>query len=121
MGQRFVQLMSTYTGSTSDNTGVLHVQQLPPNPALIAPGPVLFFVVVNGVPSVGVHVMVGNGQIGNQPTQQAASLPQSALVQSLSTGTDPNKHDEPSSALASCRIDSALVLMVTLITVMFMC
>ncbi|KAF8348212.1 glyoxal oxidase [Amanita rubescens] len=88
MGQRFVQLNSTYTGSTSDNTGVLHVQQLPPNPAILAPGPALFFVVVNGVPSVGVQVMIGSGQIGNQPTQPAANLPASAFVQSL--GGSPN-------------------------------
>jgi len=70
MGQRCVQLASTYTGSTSDNTGILHVQQLPPNPAIIAPGPALFFVVVNGVPSVGLQIMIGNGQLGDQQTQE---------------------------------------------------
>lgn len=83
MGQRFIQLNSTYTGSTSDNTGILHVQQLPPNPAILVPGPALFFVVVNGVPSVGVQVMIGSGQVGDQPTQPAANLPASAFVQSL--------------------------------------
>src|SRR6266850_6026680 len=95
MGQRIVQLESTYTGSTSDNTGVLHVQQLPPNPAIIVPGPALFFVTVNGVPSVGVQIMIGTGQIQDQPTGQAANLPTSALVQSLNTGSTsphPNEH-----------------------------
>lgn len=83
MGQRFVQLTTTYTGSTSDNQGVLHVQQLPPNPAILVPGPAMLFVVVNGVPSVGVQVTVGSGQVGEQQTQPAASLPASAFVQSL--------------------------------------
>lgn len=86
MGQRFVQLTSTYTGSTSDNTGILHVQQLPPNPAILVPGPALFFVVVNGVPSVGVQVMVGSGQVGNQPMEPTADLPASVFVQSLGGG-----------------------------------
>ena len=39
MGQRFVQLNNTYTGN-SDGSAVLHVSQLPPNPAILAPGPV---------------------------------------------------------------------------------
>jgi hypothetical protein len=121
MGQRYVQLASTYTGSTGDNTGVLHVQQLPPNPAIIVPGPALFFVVVNGVPSVGLQIMIGSGQLGAQPTQEAASLPQSAFVQSLNPGSDSNTNNKQhSSALAFCRIDSTLALMVTLIVVMFM-
>jgi hypothetical protein len=38
MGQRFVQLQSTYTGNP-DGTAVLHVSQLPPNPAILVPGP----------------------------------------------------------------------------------
>ena len=38
MGQRFVQLDSSYTGNT-DGSGVVHVSQLPPNPAILVPGP----------------------------------------------------------------------------------
>lgn len=38
MGQRFLQLNSTYTGN-SDGSAVLHVSQVPPNAALFAPGP----------------------------------------------------------------------------------
>ena len=91
MGQRFLQLTSTYTGSTSDNQGILHVQQLPPNAAIFVPGPALLFVVVNGVPSVGVQVMVGSGQIGQQPTQPAANLPGSAFVQSFGTANGTTK------------------------------
>lgn len=38
MGQRMLQLENTYTG-LSDGTAVLHVSQMPPNPAAFAPGP----------------------------------------------------------------------------------
>ena len=38
MGQRYVQLDSTYTVDKAGNA-VIHASQLPPNPAIIAPGP----------------------------------------------------------------------------------
>lgn len=38
MGQRYVQLNSTAT-LNSDGTGTLHVSQVPPNAAILAPGP----------------------------------------------------------------------------------
>ncbi|KAH9892649.1 DUF1929-domain-containing protein [Cubamyces lactineus] len=85
MGQRFLQLNSTYTGN-ADGSGVLHVSQVPPNPALFAPGPALLFVVVNGVPSVGVQVMVGSGQIGEQPTNAAVALPDPNIVAAGNNG-----------------------------------
>ncbi|OBZ70682.1 Galactose oxidase [Grifola frondosa] len=78
MGQRFLQLDSTYT-TNADGSAVLHVSQLPPNPYIFAPGPALLFVVVDGVPSVGVQVMVGTGQLGAQPTQNVADLPPSSV------------------------------------------
>ncbi|BGP45591.1 hypothetical protein JCM10450v2_001410 [Rhodotorula kratochvilovae] len=76
-GQRLVQLNSTYTAN-SDGSAVLHVAQLPPNPAILVPGPALLFVVVNGVPSQGVWVTVGNGKLGAQPVAAAAALPVSS-------------------------------------------
>ncbi|SNX82288.1 probable Glyoxaloxidase 2 [Melanopsichium pennsylvanicum] len=63
MGQRMIVLKTTRQGSK------LSVAQLPPNPNLFAPGPALAFVVVDGVPSQGKMVTVGNGQIGGQPVQ----------------------------------------------------
>ncbi|KAG6891584.1 hypothetical protein C0992_003612 [Termitomyces sp. T32_za158] len=80
MGQRFVQLENTFIGSASSNTAVLHVSQLPPNPAILAPGPALVFVVVNGVPSVGVQVMVGSGNLGKQDISPIGDLPQSNVA-----------------------------------------
>ncbi|KAH9935742.1 copper radical oxidase [Fomitopsis serialis] len=86
MGQRFVQLDSTYTGN-SDGSATLHVSQLPPNPAVLAPGPALLFVVVNGVPSVGVQVMVGSGKIETQPTKENVALPSSTIAKQNSTSS----------------------------------
>jgi hypothetical protein len=80
MGQRMVQLDSSYTGN-SDGSAVLHVSQMPPNPAILAPGPAFIFVVVNGVPSVGIQVMVGSGQIGKQQTLAVGSLPSPSMPQ----------------------------------------
>ncbi|PCH36106.1 copper radical oxidase [Wolfiporia cocos MD-104 SS10] len=79
MGARFVQLESTYTGA-ADGSAVLHVSQLPPNPAILAPGPAMLFVVVNGVPSVGIQIMVGSGQIETQPIHAAVALPPSSIA-----------------------------------------
>ncbi|KIS70996.1 glyoxaloxidase 2 [Mycosarcoma maydis] len=69
MGQRMIELKSTHRGSK------LYVAQLPPNPNLFAPGPALAFVVVDGVPSQGKMVMVGNGKIGEQPVDAESVLP----------------------------------------------
>lgn len=80
MGQRFLQLDSTYTAYAVNSSAVLHVSQLPPNAAVFPPGPALIFVVVNGVPSVGKMIMIGNGQIGEQPTLEAAALAPSQIL-----------------------------------------
>ncbi|KIM83331.1 glyoxal oxidase [Piloderma croceum F 1598] len=86
MGHRMVELDSSYTGN-SDGSAVLHVSQLPPNPAIMAPGPAFIFVVVNGVPSVGVQVMVGSGKIEKQKTLSIASLPSPSLPQQTAAGS----------------------------------
>lgn len=80
MGQRMVQLDSSYTGN-SDGSGVLHVSQLPPNPAILAPGPALIFTVVNGVPSIGTQVMIGSGKLGTQTPLAVQSLPSASMPQ----------------------------------------
>ncbi|KAG6810066.1 hypothetical protein H0H92_013500 [Tricholoma furcatifolium] len=89
MGQRFVQLENTYTGFASTNTAVLHVSQLPPNPAILVPGPAFVFVVVNGVPSIGVQVMVGSGTIGNQTVLPIGDLVSSGIAPNV-TGSNAN-------------------------------
>jgi hypothetical protein len=79
MGMRSVQLQSSFTGN-ADGSAVLHVNQLPPNPAIMPPGPALLFVVVNGVPSVGIQVMCGSGQIEKQSTMPVQNLPSSNIT-----------------------------------------
>ncbi|KAI0319678.1 glyoxal oxidase N-terminus-domain-containing protein [Amylostereum chailletii] len=83
MGQRILQLNNTYTVA-DDGTLTLHTAQPPPNPNLLTPGPAFVFVTVNGVPSNGSYVIVGNGQIGAQPTAEASVLP--ASVRSTAAG-----------------------------------
>ncbi len=89
MGQRFVQLNSTYTGN-SDGSGVLHVSQMPPNAAILAPGPALLFVVVNGVPSMGKMVMVGSGQLGQQTMNAVVDLPPVLVSLAATAGNSTN-------------------------------
>lgn len=83
MGQRYLELEHSYTGY-DNNTATLHVRQLPRNPAIFAPGPAFIFVVVNGIPSVGLQVMVGSGKLGKQEILPDASLPDSTIVQVMS-------------------------------------
>lgn len=78
---------TTYTGN-SDGTATLHVSQLPPNPAILAPGPAFIYVVVNGIPSVGQMIMVGSGKIAKQPTTLPADLPVSSVPPAANNGTD---------------------------------
>ncbi|KZP04113.1 copper radical oxidase [Athelia psychrophila] len=74
MGMHYVELDSSYTGN-ADGLGTLHVAQLPPNAAILAPGPALLFVIVDGVPSLDEMIIVGGGKIRRQPTLSAVTLP----------------------------------------------
>lgn len=83
MGQRLLQLNNTYTVNASGAI-TLHVAQLPPNANLFQPGPAFMFVTINGVPSNGSYVIVGNGQIGTQPLSDASVLPPNIRLASAS-------------------------------------
>ena len=84
MNQRMLVFESSYTGN-ADGSATLHVSPFPPNPALFPPGPCLFFVVVDGVPSVAVQVMVGSGVIEEQTAVGTVPLPQSKIVAAADT------------------------------------
>lgn len=91
MGQRYLQLNNTYTVN-KDGSYTLHVAQAPPNPNLFQPGPAYLFVVVDGIPSNGTYVTVGNGQVGQQPTAAAAQLPPNVRLDSAQgTGAGSSK------------------------------
>lgn len=78
MGQRMVELASSYTVA-KDGSVTMHVSQLPPNANIITPGPAWFFVLCNGVPSIGVEVMLGSGTIEDQPILAVQELPTSTV------------------------------------------
>lgn len=89
-GMRTVELDYSYA-LTSDGGATLFVSQLPPNSAIIQPGTAWIFLAVNGVPSIGQQVMLGTGQIGQQPTQDVQTLPSSSdVVVASSTGGKKN-------------------------------
>lgn len=74
----------------------MHVSQMPPNPNILAPGPALIFVTIDGVPSIGQWVTIGNGQIGQQPTSEVQDLPASSGF-SVRTEGDDDSDDSSSS------------------------
>lgn len=83
MGQRLLQLNNTFTVNL-DGSITLHVSQAPPNSNLFQPGPAFMFVNIHDVPSKGSYLIVGNGQIGPQPTAPVSELPVSVLLASVS-------------------------------------
>lgn len=90
---------NTFTAS-SDGSATLHVSQLPPNPAILVPGPALLFVVVNGVPSNGTWIMVGSGKLGAQTVTASQVLP-------ASKGGDGNPANRGNTVVSQTSIASA--------------
>lgn len=89
MGQRIMQLNNTFTVQ-NNGTIILHTAQLPPSPNLFQPGPAFLFVTINGIPSNGTYVIVGNGQISAQPTASASALPLSHGASSAQSSKSAN-------------------------------
>ncbi|KAF8914509.1 glyoxal oxidase N-terminus-domain-containing protein [Mucidula mucida] len=85
MGQRYLQLNSTYTVN-DDGSIVLHCSQMPPNANLFQPGPALLFVNVNEIPSNGTFLTVGSGNIETQEMADVVALPTSVLSSSDASG-----------------------------------
>ncbi len=93
MGMRQLILEHSYTGN-SNGSATLHVAMPPPNAALLVPGPVLFFVTINGIPSQGSYAMLGSGVIEAQTMNAASVLP-------ASSGNFANSSSSPSSSAGS--------------------
>ena len=112
MGQRLMQLNNTFTVG-NDGTITLHVAQAPPNPNIFQPGPAFLFVTVNGIPSNGTYVIVGSGQVGNQPTAAASVLPPNVLSASATGGagsSTPNNSNTSSSTSPSSSSHTATII-----------
>ncbi|THH26892.1 hypothetical protein EUX98_g7297 [Antrodiella citrinella] len=99
MGQRLLQLNNTFTVNR-DGSYTLHVSQAPPNANLFQPGPAMLFVVVDGIPSNGTFLTVGNGQFGTQPIAAVADLPASVLLDGAA-GTGSNTVNTPNSGAST--------------------
>ena len=89
-GQRYLELATSTTVDKDKNQIKVHVSQLPPNPNLFTPGPAMIFFVVNGVPSEGEMVLIGNGQIGKQPVGPATVLPQPEVIEKAKPSPSPS-------------------------------
>ncbi len=104
MGMRQLILEHSYTGN-SNGSATLHVAMPPPNAALLVPGPVLFFVTVNGIPSQGSYAMLGSGVIEAQTMLDASVLPASSgnfkTTPTTSTSSSAKKTSTGSAASAS--------------------
>jgi hypothetical protein len=108
-----MQLNNTYTVQ-SDGTIIIHTAQLPPYPNLFQPGPALLFVTINGIPSNGTFVTVGNGQISTQPTAPTSVLPASVRSQDASgkgngTGDGNGKKNGAATSMPHSVVGSILV------------
>ena len=57
---------------------------------LFQPGPAFMYVVVRGIPSNGSYIIVGNGQIGTQPTFPSPILPPSIMSSASGTASGSN-------------------------------
>ncbi|KAI0287184.1 glyoxal oxidase [Russula brevipes] len=109
MGQRIMQLNNTYTVQ-DDGTIVLHTAQPPPNAALFQPGPAFLFVTISGVPSNGSYVIIGNGQIGKQPTASASVLPPSVLSNKSPTSSGSNNNNNGKNSASAAHSGAGFIL-----------
>ncbi|CAE6450913.1 unnamed protein product [Rhizoctonia solani] len=111
MGQRYLQLNNTFTVSETGNI-TLHVSQVPPFPNILQPGPVLIYVVVNGLPSVGKMVTVGTGSIGTQPTAAVAQLPPSVTNTKAPTSTGSASNPSSTATKSGSGSNSKMILII---------
>ncbi|KAL7423524.1 hypothetical protein Q5752_001104 [Cryptotrichosporon argae] len=115
-GQRYLELETSYTIDPATGNTTLHVSQMPgnPGPTLFQPGPAMFFIVINGVPSEAEFVMVGSGELGTQPTAANAALPSNTVLTVTSTspsaGTSSTSGTDSSSGSGSGSTSSAVKL-----------
>jgi hypothetical protein len=80
MGQRYLELATSYTKLEETGAITMHVSQMPPNANIFQPGPAMIFLVENGVPSMGKLLTIGSGAIETQSILAASVLPGSAVI-----------------------------------------
>jgi hypothetical protein len=93
MGQKALRLNTTYSVSDS-GTVTIHCSQVPPNANLFQPGPAFLYVVIDGIPSNGSMVIVGNGKIGKQDVDTTLfELPASSYSTKFPTESNTESDD----------------------------
>lgn len=112
MGQRMLQLNNTFT--VSDNgTITLHVSQVPPNPNILTPGPVFLYVVVNGIPSTGKHLIVGSGNIEQQQMLTVSALPPSVTsTKSIQGGGKGSANDNAQGSSSGSHLSKGIIIVI---------
>lgn len=93
MNSRLVYLVCRPSFSSSASTSL--IIQAPPHASIYPPGPAFLFIVIDGVPSVGQKVMVGNGE--GPPADESvrrAMLKESEVVKGSATKISENPGGE---------------------------
>ncbi|GAA5822519.1 hypothetical protein JCM5353_005467 [Sporobolomyces roseus] len=116
MGARMLVLSNSFTSYTN-GSATIHCSQMPPNPSLFAPGPAMLFVVVKGIPSFGHELMIGTGQLGEQPTQDATVLPASSDRAEVEGGQGNRQHTSESERNEAINWVACLVLLVFVLSI----
>lgn len=119
MGQRMLYLETSYNYDANTKNATIHVSQMPGNngPTTFQPGPAMMFVVVNGVPSEAEFVMIGTGNVEQQPTTTNAALPSSTATplpagsQSAGSGSDTSGTSTKGAGYATASVSIAAVLL----------
>lgn len=105
MGQRYLELATTFSHDLESGEVTLTVSQMPPNPNVFQPGAAMIFLVVDGVPSMGEMIMIGNGKIGPQPIADAAVLPAPVVIAAQEPSPSSDGKADIAAASASGGID----------------
>lgn len=108
------QLDHTYTVN-EDGTVDYMVNPMPINTNLVVPGPALFFVTINGVPSIGKFVQIGDMLNKNVPAQVTVGSAPSQLPAAIN---NPKYNDNPNeSALQNFGIGKLVAIIAAAVVV----
>jgi hypothetical protein len=108
MGQRYLELETSFTQDLETGEITMIVSQMPPNPNVFQPGAAMIFLVVDGIPSMGEMIMIGNGKIGTQPIEAKTSLPDPVVFAAPEPSVDNAANStEPKASGGVPDIDSA--------------
>lgn len=106
MGQRYLELTTSYTIDPNTQTTTIYVSQMPANAAIFQPGPAYVHLVLNGVPSIGKPVMIGSGNVGAQSIRSAQSMPSPTMLAVVTPSSTSASVSSQSSSSASNTVEN---------------